>query len=103
MNILEIKIVKAGTESVVYHNFRVVEDREDDIAAHAAEIIESVTGSDLDADDRADVLDFARSGELSSRFGEDWEFFVEAVVLSFDECDIDEEFDSVHDKYSMVL
>lgn len=103
MNLLEIKITHCHNDFVVYHSFRTVEDRPDDAAAYAAEIIENVTQSELDEMDRSDILDFAISGHLASRFGKDWEYFVEAILVSMDECDIDEEFDSVHDKYSKML
>jgi len=103
MNVIEIKIVKSGTDIVVYHAISITEEREDDVAAVTAEVIEEVTGSEFDDDDRADIIEFSRAGNLSSRFGADWEFFVEAIVVSFDECDIDEEFDNPHDKYEFRL
>lgn len=103
--ILEVKVVKAGTDDVVYHQAHVIAcERFMGAAATLADIIEEITGCDLDEDDKADVMQFGVTGEqLASRFGGDWEFYVEAIVTSFDECDIDPEFDSIVDKYSLSL
>ena len=103
MNIVEIKIVKADTDSVVHHDFFVCEDGVEHVVALTTQVIERVTRSNLDNDDLADVIGFGHSRELATRFGADWEFFVEGIVLSFDECDIDDEFDNPHDKYHLCL
>ena len=103
MNVVEIKIVKSGTDVVVYHGISITEEREEDVAAVVAEVIEDVTRFDLDEDDRAEIVWFSRTGNLASRFGADWEFYVEDIVANFDECDIDEEFDNPREKYSLSL
>lgn len=100
MNIVEIKIEKAGV--VLFHNFCAI-DAEAELEAHTTKVIQSVTKCRFDEDDQATITDFRINGEMSSRFGADWEFDVQAISLSLDECDIDLEFDSIHDKYSLSL
>lgn len=102
--IVEIKIVKTGTDFVVIgHNAWFVECGRVDVAqAEVASYIESVCG-ELDDDDNNDIRAFDMDNQLSSRFGNDWEYFVEAIMLTEDECDIDPEFDCIADKYSFCL
>lgn len=100
MNIVEIKIEQAGV--VVFQGFNVVEDQAS-VVSYAQAVIESVTKSKFEEEDFATITDLCVNYEMTSRFGAEWEYDVQAVVLSMDECDIDEEFDSVHDKYSFCL
>lgn len=103
MNVIEIKIVKTGTEDVVYHGISITEERWEDVAAVTAEIIEEITNSPIDEDDRRDIINFSLTSKLNSRFGAEWEFYVEAIATSFHELDIDEEFDNAHQKYQLCL
>lgn len=97
--LLEIKISKAGTDTVVNHTMHMVDCGRISVArAAVAEIIESVTNYSLDTDDVADINGFDEGSPLASRFGSDWEYFVEAVFLGYDEIDFDPEFDSISPK-----
>lgn len=102
--IVEIKIVKVGTEIVVAQTASFVECGRIEVAqAFVASVIESITNSELDQDDKNDIRALSEENLLSSRFGSDWEFFVEAVIVNLEDLDIDEEFDAIMDKYSFVL
>lgn len=103
MKILEVKIVKAGTDDVVYHEAEFDCGRICTARATLVDIIESVTGVGIDDDDKRDILAFTQDRGLASRFGADWEFYVEAIFLDGDEVDIDSEFDSLADKYQFAL
>lgn len=100
MNIVEIKIEKAGV--VVFQGFKSVDDQAS-VVSYAKAVIESTTKYKFEEEDFAAITDLCVNYELTSRFGAEWEYDIQAVVLSMDECDIDEEFDSVHDKYSFCL
>lgn len=101
--IVEIKIVKAGSDEIMLQHAWLVESGRVDVAqADTAELIESICG-ELDSDDQNDVRDFNVENILSTRFGPDWEYFVQAVMVDEDECDIDPEFDSIADKYVFCL
>lgn len=67
------------------------------------DIIESVTGVGIDDDDKRDILAFTQDRGLASRFGADWEFYVEAVFIDAEDVDIDCEYDSLSDKYTLCL
>ena len=103
MKILEVKIVKSGTDVVVNHDAEFDCGRICTARATLVDVIESVTGVGIDDDDKRDILAFTQDRPLASRFGADWEFYVEAVFVDADECDIDPEFDSLHDKYTLCL
>lgn len=103
MKILEVKIVKAGTNDVVYHEAEFGCGRICTARATLVDIIESVTGVGIDDDDKRDILGFTQDRQLASRFGADWEFYVEAIFLDDEEVDIDSEFDSLADKYTLCL
>lgn len=74
---IEIKIVKAGTDDLVHRQTTITADF---APQFVGEVIKSVCGCELDEDDQNDLNDLHTRGEMSSRFGGDWEFFVEAVV-----------------------
>lgn len=103
MKILEIKIVKAGTDDVVYHEAEFDCGRICTARATLVDIIESVTGVGIDDDDKRDILAFTQDRGLASRFGADWEFYVEAVFMDAEDVDIDCEYDSLADKYTLCL
>jgi hypothetical protein len=101
--IVEIKIVKTGTDFVIGHNAWFVECGRVEVAQiDVADYIERVCG-ELDADDVTDIRAFNTDNQISSRFGPEWEYFVEAIIIDEDECDIDPEFDSISDKYKFCL
>lgn len=101
--IVEIKIVMSGSDFVIGHNAWLVEcDRVCVAQAEVAEYIERVCGP-MDEDDKNDIRAFNMDNQLASRFGADWEFYVEAVMVLEDDCDIDPEFDSIQDKYTFCL
>lgn len=104
MKILEIKISKAGMDTVVVHQSHLIECGRVCVArADLVDIIESVTGVGIDDDDKRDILAFTQDRPLASRFGADWEFYVEAILVDADEVDLDLEFDSLEDKYQYCL
>lgn len=103
MKILEVKIVKAGTDDVVYHEAEFDCGRICTARATLVDIIESVTGVGIDDDDKRDILAFTQDRGLASRFGADWEFYVEAVFIDVEAVDIDCEYDSLSDKYTLCL
>ena len=100
--LVEIKIVKSGTDIIVHRDV-FAEHTIVDVRGRVAEIIEDVTRSGLDDDDKRDILAFTMDRQLASRFGSDWEFYVEAIVIEEDEIDFDPEFDNLDDKYTFVL
>lgn len=103
MKILEVKIVKAGTDDVVYHEAEFDCGRICTARATLVDIIESVTGVGIDDDDKRDILAFTQDRQLATRFGADWEFYVEALFMDADDIDLDPEFDSLVDKYKLCL
>lgn len=103
MKILEIKITKSGESEVVYHDAEFDCGRICTARALLVDVIESITGVGIDDDDKRDILAFTQDRALASRFGADWEFYVEAVFVDADEIDIDPEFDSLADKYTLCL
>lgn len=104
MKILEVKIVKSGTTDVVVHQATLVDCGRVCVArAYLVDIIEAVTRVGIDDDDKRDILAFTADRQLASRFGADWEFYVEAILVDADEVDLDLEFDSLEDKYQYAL
>lgn len=102
--IVEIKISKAGTDSVVFQSFNLVDCGREEVAqAWVAEKIEEVCAYYLDQDDTNEVRALSLDNPIASRFGDDWQFYVEALIVTLDDMDIDPELDSIHDKYSLCL
>lgn len=99
--IVEIKITDLNTSAVVVQDFEVV-SFEKEAAEWVGLVIEGL-GVEMDEDDLGALHDFSLTGHMESRFGDEWQYLVEAVVVSEDEADIDPEFDSIHDKYSFCL
>lgn len=98
--ILEVKAEKAGV--VVFHKFSVVSS-EECLPKSTQSMIETAIGTKLEQDDFASIQDLIFHGETFGRFGADWEYDVQALIMTAEDCDIDEEFDSIHDKYRLCL
>ena len=100
--IVEIKITSASDSSAVFlQEFEVV-SLENNASEFVRACIEGLN-VELDSDDEGCLNDFSLTGEMNSLFGADWEYRVEAIIVSEDEMDIDEEFDSIEEKYQFCL
>lgn len=77
MKAIEIKIEdQAG--AVVYHKSEITFGFP---PAFVGNVVETVCGCELDDDDHGDLNNLHVMGNMSSRFGKDWEFTVHAVVV----------------------
>lgn len=74
---IEIKVLKNGTDVVVHHQTTITADF---APQFVGDVIKSVCGCVLDEDDQNDLNELHTQGEMSTRFGNDWEFYVKAVV-----------------------
>lgn len=77
MKAIEIKIAKLDGE-VVYHKSEITFGFP---PAFVGNVVETVCGCELDDDDHGDLNNLHVMGNMSSRFGKDWEYVVSAVVV----------------------
>lgn len=89
---IEVKILKTGTDDVVYHQSAITLEF---APQFVGDIIKSVCGCELDDMDHNDLNDLHAHGKMTSRFGNDWEFYVDAVVVYADQIGLTDDVDAV--------
>ena len=89
---IEIKVLKNGTDVVVHHQTTITADF---APQFVGDVIKSVCGmAALDEDDQNHLNNLHTQGQFACRFGNDWEFYVKAVVTYPEALDLPRDIDS---------